>query len=552
MDSVGSIYHCSGKEIVTVFSKYSDVQVALPPPMKGKYLAHVTYTYGNVSQSVDVYLVDKVLKENLEVKRDLDIQNVHFGEKPSLDRKIRDETIKNHNMHFEILQDLRGSKLEDEIMTVVARDVHAYEKPPAKSRLFSPTTYSSEIIPVTIVDYVDKDCKNSLLQSGKADFVPGCDLEANIDFSQGCIAGWVEGKYLTFKPTWNPVTETFVGFLNNKYEECGYCYKGYGHKTFPKTFVDIVGRKDQLVYELLTGDFTNFDGKIFGRKVDVLRGGKTTEVGSIYTRPQLITTFEAAIETVTKFVFPTKYLEFDPALLEYMKNPLINVLFSVSSVGFLEPGPNRDGKTVKWRLEQARQYRERGANVGLFLMMDYVYGKKSKDEEIVAYANRYNIPVIPLQQTVTNKDVAMAMTGRTWDELIQPWGQHSIDGKIIGGYRKKGNTGLIPAVFNSDLTKLLGNNSNPVFSGCAHTEGAEGLTYCAGCGFRKGNIVKTEKPDHPLDLESYKGLDTNDAIDKYKKDTENRVQKNSRRKKSPKQSNKLFTKEHYNNGKSEE
>jgi len=548
VDSVGSAYHYSGRNIVTVFSKYDDVQVALPPPMKGTYLGHAMYTYGNVRKSVDVYDVEKVLKDHFDSKRDLPIENVHFGEDISKDRQRRDATLRNHNVHFELLRDLKDTPLEDVIMTAVARDVHAYAKNHAKSLIRSPTTYSKQIIPITKIGFHDIEGKNSLLESGKADFVLGCDLDANLDFSRGCVAGWTKGTYDGFEPYWDPKIETWFGFLSNKFLECYYCYKIYGHELFPKEFVDVVGRRDELKYLMLSGDFKDFDGKIFGRKVEVLRGGKTTEVGSIYTLPQLITTMEVCLETATKFVFPTKYLEFNPQLLEYMKNPLINVLFSVSAVGHLEPGLNKDGKTVKWRLEQARQFKERGANVGLFHMYDYVYGSKKMDEYITNFANKYHIPIIPLQQTVTNKEVAMPMTGRTWEELIQPWGQHSIDGRIIGGYKKKGNTGLIPTVFNKELTEKLGDNSNPMFSGCAHIDGFNGKTYCAGCGFRPGSIVDTEKRHHPLDLDSYRGLDTNGVIDKYKEDTKNRVKKKPRRVKKHKQPNKLFTKEDFMNG----
>jgi hypothetical protein len=69
-----------------------------------------------------------------------------------------------------------------------------------------------------------------------------------------------------------------------------------------------------------------------------------------------------------------------------------------------------------------------------------------------------------------------------------------------------------------------------MFSGCGHTEGTEGITYCGGCGFRRGFVAKTEKPS-AIDYDSYKGLNVNDAFDKFKDDTKSKVKKKKRRKK---------------------
>jgi hypothetical protein len=530
MFTSGSIYY-NDKNFVNIFSNYSDVHVGLPPPMMGEHFCHAQYTIGNVIKSIDVYAVEKVIKTHLNSKiREIDLHNVHFSEDHLRDIEIMESILRNYNIQFEFRADLKETKYLDEIKKSVARDVQAYGKMHAKKIIPRQDLFSEEIIPVTKIEYSDSKRKKPLLESGKADFNKHCAFYANLDFSTGCVTGWRKGTYQTLIPSFNAQTETFTGFYSDKYSECPHCYKLYDHNLFPKTIKDVKGRKDELIYTINTGDFTNFFGKIYGKKVNVIRGGKSTEIGSEYTMPHFIAAVEACLETGTHFVVPTKYLSFDKALIPLLKNKWIHLLHSVGPMFPYETGANRDGKTQQFRLDTARRYREAGVDSRFFMMTDFRYGFQDVNREIKAFAEKHHIPIIALQEIVSNRAVAIPMTGRTWQQLKEPWGHLSNDGKVIGGYKKNGNTGLIPTGLDIELVRMLGKNDNEMFSGCGHTEGTEGITYCGGCGFRRGFVAKTEKPS-AIDYDSYKGLNVNDAFDKFKDDTKSKVKKKKRRKK---------------------
>ena len=117
-------------------------------------------------------------------------------------------------------------------------------------------------------------------------------IDINADFFQrSCAALVVDGYY-------------------DKFGACDYCYAKGTHKGDPTKRV-LTADKKSLVEQIKDIRKT--------RRAEVLRLGKISECGSKMTREQLITTLEACIETGTKVIFPTKFLEFDEELALLMR-----------------------------------------------------------------------------------------------------------------------------------------------------------------------------------------------------------------------------------------
>jgi hypothetical protein len=306
-------------------------------------------------------------------------------------------------------------------------------------------------------------------------------LEANLDFSYGCITGFVPGENASF------CGDVFQGFYRDKLAECNYCYALDKHKTYPKTFVKI--DKKKLYDELLHGNFEDFNNNKVGKKVNILRLGKRTEAGAVYNRTQLVETLETCIDAKTKVILPTKFLEYDPELSKLLKASHTQVLYSI---GFddLESGAYAHFRNNAWRVEQAKLYEYNGVDASIYPMLDLTSEIGYMDRLLISDALAQGLSVQLLGARIPNKDLAVRITGRTWENLKQHHTQQTITGEARGGYVLTGNTSLTPEIMHPDILKMVGNNNGNIRL-CHHNSRT---TWCGACFACDGFIKDTVDP----------------------------------------------------------
>jgi len=477
----GAIYRGRDSIAAAIYGSYGDIYSALPKPMTGKHVMHVSYGFENRRQSVDIYSVkdvDYISKRIFSSKRVVNEFSIS---------KDISNVISRQNVCFEILEDIKGTSVEKWLKDSVVRDIELYCKKPAKvSGQSLPDKYVTEIIPVTFAKY---SAPKELLTSGKADFVE-CMLEANLDFATRdakCITSFVPstGNY-SFDG------EKFTGLFEDIYSECLYCYAWHQHKrSFPKSLITF--EKKQLVDELVNGRFKGFSGEYYGKKVKILRFGKRTETGSISTRPQFVTALEACIEAGTIPIIPTKFLEFDSLLVDLLKHSKAKLLYS-EGLDDLESGALKYGFDNDWRLEQAIKYRQAGVDSSIYLALDMVHtniltGNHPREQHILEMAKKFNMPVQLLGMRIPNKNLAIPMTGKSWNQLIGIETYRGMHGETFGGYVFTGNTTLTPNVVNPEIEQMVGSNHGNIRA-CHHDKNT---TLCGSCFAHKGFKIKTKE-----------------------------------------------------------
>ncbi len=291
----GSIYIGKrGRLYLALYNFFPDIyRAALPSAINSEYIAHVDYGYDSFRRGIDVFLLgDNVsnIYSELDFKRyiSLALDNIKY-----IDHR--------NDIKYEIIGDYR---YKNEILNLIRRDIRDFCKNEAKKVSGTKIEYVDEIKPKIIFRKIKK---KQFLQGGKQEYVPSCSLEANLDFSEGCVSGMVNG------------------FLDI-FAECGYCYALQNHKTFSKYIVEL--EKDQLKHELKGNCCLNGPTQdMYGKHIEVLRLGKRTETGSKFTLDSLVLTLETCNETKTRVIMPTKYLEFNKEIANLLKRTESSLLY---------------------------------------------------------------------------------------------------------------------------------------------------------------------------------------------------------------------------------
>ncbi len=447
----GSIYlGMEGRVYLALYNMFPDVFRSPPPSAKDShYIAHVDYSYESRRRGIDVFFLKSgVPYKEVDIKRFLSLPEVKVS---------YDEVDTRNDVKYELV----GSyEHKSEVLNLIRKDILDFCENPAKRPTGPKINLVNVITPKTELRKVPQ---NWLLEGGKAEFVPVCRIEANLDFSYGCISGFVNG------------------FLDI-FAECNYCYALQKHKSFPKYIFDI--DRTQLKSELLGS-----------RSVKVLRLGKRTESGSNLTLDSLVLTLETCLETKTKCIMPTKYLKFDKEIAGLFKKTNSSLLFS--------PGPNKfergacaNGCNNEFRLEQAVRYKEEGVNSILYPIIELPHPPTKRDFEILKFAEKYRLPVQLLPIRPRSKEVALAITGVSWRTLKKSRNpkQIIIPGIQVekeGGYISKAST-LIAQEKDPFWINLVGNNKGNIRM-CHHDEKE---TYCGACFLdKRGIIVPTQHVD---------------------------------------------------------
>jgi hypothetical protein len=462
-----------GRVYLATYNPYPDVHRAAPPSAPNSLrVAHAVYGYQGSRKAIDIFKIKTYGNSETSIAESLKNFELDFNE-------IQYKRAIPHlnNLEFvDIRNDITYIMLNDyphneEVKNLIRKDVLDFCKNPSSLGIGTTTELLEEIIGRMVLRETHQ---KTLLRGGKQEFVRACGLEANLDFSYGCISDFVNG------------------FLN-VFAGCGYCYAAHNHLTFSKTIIKI--DKKQLIEELLGG----YDPRWFkelaengSRKIKILRFGKRTETGSVYTREKLLTSLEACVETETRGVIPTKYLEYDPLVAELVKRTNTKILFSIGW-NELETGACSHGCTNEFRIEQAIKYKEAKIDPTIYLLIDAPRPPGKREEGILKTAEQHKIQVQLLPVRIPSNKIAKIITGMSWDELTKDMEstQYGIGGVREdlhgGGYVSK--SGVLTAYdINHAWQKMMGNNNTNIRM-CHHNDKQ---TFCGGCFQRNGIIIPTE------------------------------------------------------------
>ncbi|GBE20434.1 hypothetical protein BMS3Abin17_01175 [archaeon BMS3Abin17] len=477
-----------------VFAKLTGKLGILP------HLAHFSYSKGGKKGGVDVFLLNdsisekdfegivKITKNIVKVNWDYNISDMSWrrnGNRILHTRLFDKQDLYNsrgllskvYDVHYEIRKDCKH--LEQEAYNLTAADIADFcgVKFAKKSRDLPVKETVDKIIPVTKLGLITP---TRMLWGGKQDFVPDCGLEANIDFGKGCISGFIPGEESSFDG------EFFRGHFFSPGGECGYCYAGRKHKTFPKNIYKF--DKKRLLEELAGDCILEFNSnKKLGRKVEVVRFGKRTEAWTPFTSSNFIESLEAMTEVGTRGVIPTKFLPFREDIAKLLKKTRSNLLYSI---GFddLELGASLHGCNNDFRLEQAVKYKEADVNSSIYLLIAAHMPIEEREKNILEFADKHKLTIQLLPMRFTERNLALKVTGTSWEVLkdLQKKLFKDKHNEIRGSYIFRDNS-LICKEIHTQWLKLVGNNKGKIRM-CHHDDE---LTYCGGCFQKAGLITKT-------------------------------------------------------------
>ena len=502
----GRLYDTKERQFIALYSYFPDVYIASLSSFekRAKRVAHAAYSEGGKRRGIDVFLLNERVEDLYPVKKSFrgKKRTVYNSFKvPEMDfGKTRFVNSDENNERIDAKQDIEYDFVNmpldmiELVIDSIRADVKHYCKVEAKDRgnEGKRVRIHDSLIPKTEVKYATPKL---LVVPGKKEFVPGCKLEANIDSGNGCIAGWLpasDGQVASFDG------KVFTNFYLALKAECDYCYAIPKHKTFPKTLFNI---EKEILREQLLGKTRLKTGseKEHGKAIKILRLGKRTEFGSIYTLNSLSLVLETCIETETRTVFPTKFLKYNENIAELLKRSNSSLYYSI---GFddVEYGPLMHGCDNNFRLEQMVKYAESGVNTNLYLLVaDGSISPTGRDLKMIDFVKKHDkirgLQVLPVRYS--GKDLCKRMTGRIWDDLVKPTNvdeQFMIDGSFDenqkgAGWKVHAGT-LIQNKLHDDWIKIVKDN-NGLIRMCHHTEGKEGKTWCGTCNTGKGFIMPT-------------------------------------------------------------
>ena len=486
MSRIVTEYKLSEWNAFAYYNPYEDMY-KLPPYEVAdgmQHVAHVMYrsksrTGQGLERSFDIYKVKNISEEHDKITTRTKIIKPQSG--------LEDVDALNA-IRYEFISEL-SEKERQELTDSIRSDIRRYtEGVPAKNPVPSTTIITPRIVPKTLIVRVTPE---TLLTDGKQEFIPYCSLDTNLDFSRGCVAEFLPGPNAGNDGTY------FYDFWHDLSSGCEYCYALRQHQFFPKSILKLNG--DQLREELLQW----FHGMKADERAKVLRLGKQTEAGSIYTEPLLEETLDVATSVGTKVVMPTKFLRYTDSIAKRFRENIDSdgkkgtILFSIFS-DEVEHGPKIQGFDNNFRMETARQYKEAGVNVGFFLMYDPVPDPREAPHlketmRVYEFAVKHNIQPQMLPIHLPSKKVAAkVMGGKSWNELKHPEGQHTLDGLVTtGGYEKLGNSNLYAASVNPFWEELVGDNKGFVRM-CHHNSKN---TWCGDCLMSPGCVGPTQHVD---------------------------------------------------------
>jgi hypothetical protein len=468
---------------LAVYNFFPDIYMSAPPSIENssQRVAHVAYSEGGKRSVIDIFLLkeERIMPEiklsNLEITAKV-IERYKCNPKKTT-VSTDEETLDNLcNIHYDFI-----NGAPQEVKTLAAGDIMMYVEAPAKNPKGKRINHHPEIIPVTEIKKINYD--RGILTPGKQEFFGSCILEANIDFSKGCVSGWIPGENASFNGN------IFTGYFLSPWEECSYCYAKPKHKSFPKTIYNL--DTEQLKEELLgKAKLTTGSDEILGRPVKVLRFGKRTETGSKFTREQLIQTLETCAETKTRGVIPTKFLEFDNEVAQLLKKTKSTVLYSIGE-DKAERGPCAYGCTNNWRREQAIKYRQAGVNSVFYLAILGYLSPGKREKKIFDIAEKHHIPIQLLPMRFLAKETVSDLTDTRWDNLKGQNGcLYNPDAIGFGAYEQTGKSkALILKDIDPSLTKLIQDNSGGIRM-CHHNSE---LGWCGSCFLDEGSIEEASK-----------------------------------------------------------
>lgn len=469
----------SGREYLAIYTFFPDIYRAPPPSASDSLrVAHADYSYEGFRRGIDIFLIKTYLKERRDVGNheaslygtDLNFRELDYKRAISLTGKLEFVDVRN-DIKYDMLA---GFEHKEEVLNLIRRDVLEFCEEEARKPTGTRIELVEEIKPKMILREIKQ---KELLRGGKQEYVPSCGLDANLDFSYGCISGMVNG-----------------GFLD-VFAECDYCYSVYNHKTFSKYIVHI--DKEQLIEELKGGYGKQWfkNGTMLNGPVSVLRLGKRTESGSKYTLDKLVTTLEACQEAGTRAVMPTKYLEFNKEIAELFKRTKSSLLYSIGW-DELERGACSHGCNNEFRIEQAIKFKEAGVNPIIYLLIDLPYPPTKRELDIIKKAEEQKLRIQLLPVRMGDSETALKITGKAWGNLKKPLSHLQLALKGIsydvcgGGYASNAGT-LIAQEKDPYWLKLVGNNKGNVRM-CHHDEKE---TYCGNCFLKGGFIIPTKQVD---------------------------------------------------------
>jgi len=475
----GAIYiDKKGEKYVALYNFWPDIYRAAPQSINdAKNAIHTSYGYEGHVRAIDIFHCKKLphsLADELDIKRMIRVSMLS----PSHIKKLEKVDIRN-NIRAEV------AKGYAHLLIPLREDIYGFAREQAKNPGQNQIVEVNEIEPKTRIKRI---IQKYILTSGKSTFVPSCSLEANLDYSWGCPSACLGGS-LTGEIAKNSRLDVHA--------ECKYCYAEYQHKTFWKTILDFT--KEQLKDELQGNCLLKYgNGEKHGRHINILRLGKRTEAGSTFTLDSLIKTLEVCTETGTKVVLPTKYLAFDKEVAKLLKKTNSTVLYSIGWDD-LERGACSHGCNNEFRLEQAKLYRDAKVNSAIYLLIDLPHPPKQRDLGILDFAKKNNIPVQLLSVRIPSKELALKITGMSWEHLkrLSSNGQKSLYGsERVGGYSQGSVQGMLLAQeIDPFWLNLLGDNNGKIRM--CHHDNKE--TYCGSCFTDDGFIKDTEDVEIKFD-----------------------------------------------------
>ena len=484
-----ALYKTPTAEYLAVYNHWADISVKLHSQLsQGERIGHVDYSYGKRTKGIDLFLFREGLPKEtpgLNVSKVIQARQVPEGLHGPLLRGP--ETDQKNDLHYQFVTGFDPTQLVPVIQTDVASYCSGkHNGKPAANPRGSSLVYVSKIIPVTTLERktLERNGRPYILTGGKAEFVKACFLEANEDFGDGCVTGWIPGENASFDG------KTFTDFHLAPWDECRYpCYAADKHSSFPKNLINL---DPALLKKELMGDCCLEFGsdKPHGKPIRILRFGKRTECGSKYTLDMLTQSLEVMTETGTRGVMPTKFLEYNPTVADLLRRTNSAVLFSIG-LDEEEPGAVAHGCTNAWRFEQAMKYREAGVNANLYLLIRGHLPPSERETDILRKTNSGSkLPIQLLPFITKSKEAAHRLLGLEWDLLKGVVGQ----GQLLGIAHNYADS------YHLEGGKLRLHRLNPAWSqltkdhigiGICHHDPFE--TYCGGCGHCPKRVCETEE-----------------------------------------------------------
>jgi len=509
-----------GSHIVAVYNYYGDVFSSPSPDMGGlERLAHVSYFKGGIQKSVDYFKlkgntqIPETINENKIIENTgkyITIVNTGYKqEKDYLDKAKKSQGKESKGELFE----KRVIKYEPQIGKQITPFIFKREDLEKVDKRYNieyqivnlPKTQLGEIIDfaradifafcgekvgpyldnsnrIKIVNEIEAKTKiiritpSQYLRGGKQWFTPECLLEANIDFSKGCLTG------IAPMGIWRIEGDFTYNLFSQPYAECEYCYAEKKHKNFLKTIYKF---DPKILEEELRGKAKlsfKYPKQEIGSLVKIVRFGKRTETWTPFTQNEFIGTLEVFARTGTSAIIPTKFLPYIPEVADLSKRTKSTLLYSVGEFEEFEPGTLNWRASNQFRLDQALKYREAGVNADLYMMILGHHSPSERDLEILKFADFGNrIPIQLLPMRFDSKSLVKKMSGDKWEELI---GKGKVNPNRLfpeiydyqGSYVSKGNALLLKR-FDPFWINLV-KSSNGKIRICHHDDEK---VYCGRC-----------------------------------------------------------------------